>query len=321
MGSVSFRFWIPLTRNGTFKVNTEGVLTTQDGYVLDPLINVPAPKAPLFLSEGGRIWSQSVEEGAHIGTKKGDWLELGTISLTRVPHPEGLKESASHPGYYQATHDAGLPEDGQASENGFGLTLSGVLEDFSQPAEALPDSKCWQPSEQKATGRDLDWAIDGQGYFVFISPNTGEKLYTRQAHIQVNPNGELISSQGYKLDPAITLLPPADNTNARLTGADLAKSFVRIDPDGVIWSKTPEGGEQKLGLVTLALIEPPEALHNLSFSHQTLFHLDPKAGQAQEVHAGQDGAGTIHSGVYEDCGQDILPYPEGFLQSVVTGGL
>ncbi|HFQ14274.1 MAG TPA: flagellar hook-basal body complex protein, partial [Gammaproteobacteria bacterium] len=54
------------------------------------------------------------------------------------------------------------------------------------------------------TNNSLDVAIQGRGYFQILQPN-GTIAYTRTGEFQVNSNGELVTSSGYKLEPSIVI--------------------------------------------------------------------------------------------------------------------
>ena len=54
------------------------------------------------------------------------------------------------------------------------------------------------------TGRALDWAIKGRGWFQLTLPD-GRIGYTRQGTFLVNAEGMLVSEQGFELEPAISL--------------------------------------------------------------------------------------------------------------------
>ena len=54
------------------------------------------------------------------------------------------------------------------------------------------------------TGNDLDVAITGQGYFKVTMPN-GDISYSRSGSFQLNENGEIVTKDGYKLDPTIAI--------------------------------------------------------------------------------------------------------------------
>ena len=66
------------------------------------------------------------------------------------------------------------------------------------------------------TGNDLDLAIDGRGYFQVLLP-TGETAYTRAGNFSRNDQGQMVTQDGYLVQPAITL--PQDATNITISKA------------------------------------------------------------------------------------------------------
>ena len=54
------------------------------------------------------------------------------------------------------------------------------------------------------TGNKLDMAIDGRGYFQVLLP-TGETAYSRAGNFAVNDQGQLVTQDGYLIQPAITI--------------------------------------------------------------------------------------------------------------------
>jgi len=62
-------------------------------------------------------------------------------------------------------------------------------------------------SEQGAlseTSKDLDMAIIGKGFFQVSLPS-GETGYTRDGSFQLNDSGQLVTAQGYAVEPSITI--------------------------------------------------------------------------------------------------------------------
>lgn len=297
------------TRNGAFQRNSKGELVTSEGYFLEPGITLPDGDSPSFLSEGGSVWLKD--------PKTSQWTQLGMITLARFEKEENLKKPNSGAGLYEAVAAAGSVYKGQPNQYGIGRTLSGALEDFTQPPVTLPQSGCQYPSAKlQSTGKKTDWLIEGKGYFTFMNPLTGEIFFSRQARLTVNPNGQLVSPHGYYLDPAITLFPVANQAN------DPVQNFVRIDPDGRIWAKDAEGKETAIGNITVSLVEQPEKLQNIGFTRETVFALsDASQKIEQRVMPGQAGAGKIKMGGFEDCGQDLIARPADFLASTATAGL
>jgi flagellar basal-body rod protein FlgG, Gram-negative bacteria len=54
------------------------------------------------------------------------------------------------------------------------------------------------------TGNPYDMAIDGKGFLQVTLPS-GETAYTRAGNLQVNPEGQIVTDDGYLLEPAITI--------------------------------------------------------------------------------------------------------------------
>src|SRR5208282_595441 len=61
----------------------------------------------------------------------------------------------------------------------------------------------------QTTGQPFDLAINGQG-FLQIETANGETAYTRAGQLQLNAQGQLVTSTGLLLTPAITI--PANTT-------------------------------------------------------------------------------------------------------------
>jgi len=69
-----------------------------------------------------------------------------------------------------------------------------------RPVSFVQDRATWINLGQgplERTGNSLDVAIDGRGFLVVQTPN-GER-YTRNGAMQINSNGELVTSEGYQV--------------------------------------------------------------------------------------------------------------------------
>jgi len=64
------------------------------------------------------------------------------------------------------------------------------------------------------TGNPYDVAITGRGYFQVLMP-TGETAYTRAGNFAVNDQGQLVTQDGYLVQPAITI--PQDATQVSIS--------------------------------------------------------------------------------------------------------
>lgn len=64
------------------------------------------------------------------------------------------------------------------------------------------------------TGNKLDIAIDGRGYFQVLLPS-GETAYSRAGNFSVNDQGQLVTQDGYLVQPAISI--PQDATDISIS--------------------------------------------------------------------------------------------------------
>jgi flagellar basal body rod protein FlgG len=290
------------TRKGQFKLNKDNQISTPEGYVLDPLIALPKETEQYFISEGGNIWAK----GAY---SKNEWTTLGQISLNRFPKPEALKELRPGSGYFLETLESGKAVMGQPKQNFYGFIVNHALENTASAVSAIPAPGCQNASldKQAKTDQPLDWAIEGPGLFTFLDPLNGYRYFSRRAKMYTHPNGQWSNEYGYRLDPAVAL--PAGH------------QFVRIDPDGSIWSGKDPSKPEKTGQVVLAMPEKPDSLKALGFSRGSVYLApNPEADKAiKSVSPGQAGSGKIKSGYLENCAQDLglLPRDESKRQMIV----
>ncbi|TCM17693.1 flagellar basal-body rod protein FlgG [Novosphingobium sp. PhB165] len=67
------------------------------------------------------------------------------------------------------------------------------------------------------TGNTYDLAVDGQGYFQVMQPS-GELAYTRAGSFQLSDQGELVTTDGYRVQPDITIPQGAVSVTVSKTG-------------------------------------------------------------------------------------------------------
>jgi flagellar basal-body rod protein FlgG len=141
-----------------------------------------------------------------------------------------------------------------------------------------------------ATGNPLDLAIQGGGFFQILLPS-GEIAYTRAGNFTVDNVGNLVTSDGNPLQPAITIPPDA------LT--------ITVGNDGTV-SVTEPGQQQpaQVGTIQLATFQNPGGLNSLG---QNLFATtgasgDPIVGSP----GGAEGLGTIQQGTLEESNVNVV---------------
>ncbi len=143
-------------------------------------------------------------------------------------------------------------------------------------------SRIHSQGERVATQRDLDIAIDGDGYFQVQLPN-GELAFTRDGAFQVDPNGVLVTRSGAQLLPAVTLPPDALE--------------VTILADGTVSARIPGSTDsQQLGQLELARFPNPGGLRSLGGN---LFAPTQGSGEPENGIPGDLGFGTLSQGFLE----------------------
>ena len=106
------------TKNGSFKINGDGAITTSEGYLLSPQITIPANVTDVNISEDGMV---SVLEGNNRAP-----AQVGQILLTSFVNQAGLHAMGGT--MFQESVASGAPIAGVAGLNGLGQTQQGFLE-------------------------------------------------------------------------------------------------------------------------------------------------------------------------------------------------
>ena len=106
------------TRDGTFKVSSDGRLTTSDGYYLTPEITIPEDAESVSISNEGVVSVMQVGQS--------DPSEVGQLELARFINPAGL--SAMGHNLLEITAASGDPITGVPGEEGLGAIAQGYLE-------------------------------------------------------------------------------------------------------------------------------------------------------------------------------------------------
>jgi len=64
------------------------------------------------------------------------------------------------------------------------------------------------------TDNTYDLAIDGRGYFQVLTPS-GDTAYTRAGNLAINDQGQMVTQDGYQIQPAISI--PGDATSVSIS--------------------------------------------------------------------------------------------------------
>ena len=141
--------------------------------------------------------------------------------------------------------------------------------------------KTFSPGELENTGNPLDIAIAGDGFLQVTMPN-GDLQYTRDGSLMTNANGELVTTNGYAIEPAISV--PIDAVS------------VSIEKDGGVNITDSSGSQSVVGTIQLARFPNPSGL---SSEGGNLLSETEASGTPTTGTPGENGIGTIQSGFLE----------------------
>jgi len=137
------------------------------------------------------------------------------------------------------------------------------------------------------TGRDLDLAIDGEGFFQVTLPS-GETRYTRNGAFKLNSAGTIVTAEGYSLG---------------ITGVTSATDKIEVGRDGSVSVRAAGSTTStSLGQIPLFRFANPAGLESAGGN---LFKENSAAGPAQSVTPGVDG-GSIKSKYLERSNVDVV---------------
>ena len=137
------------------------------------------------------------------------------------------------------------------------------------------------------TDNPLDWAIEGEGFFVVTLPN-GAKGYTRDGTFHLDSKSQLVNSSGYKLSWSGTI--PTDTAS------------VNIAQTGEVTAVLQDGTSQSLGTVQLATFPNPSGLTNYG---DNIWTANGSSGAATLANPGSTGVGVIKSSAYESSNVNL----------------
>ncbi len=133
-----------------------------------------------------------------------------------------------------------------------------------------------------STEKDLDLSIRGEGYFQVTLPN-GNTSYTRAGAFELDATGALVTLDGYKIDPAITI--PA---NARSVSINSEGSIQVLTDD----TSTPTD----VGQLELAIFVNKSGLEAIG---DNLYLETPASGSPTTGTPGSTGIGSLLQGSLE----------------------
>lgn len=156
-------------------------------------------------------------------------------------------------------------------------------------ARPVSTARIFTQGNLQKTDSTLDMAINGNGFFQILLPD-GTTAYTRDGAFQKDSTGQIVTSEGYPLQPAITI--PADAI------------ALTVSTDGIV-SVTQPGNPQtttQIGQIQLATFINPTGLQSIG---QNLFLETVSSGTPTPNTPGANGTGVLNQGYVETSNVNV----------------
>ena len=141
----------------------------------------------------------------------------------------------------------------------------------------------------QTTGNSLDLALGGDGYFQVQLPG-GQLGYTRAGNFSRSPEGLLVTSEGYQVQPGITV--PAGTTN------------ITIGQDGTVSATVPgTDAAQAIGQIQVASFANAAGLQATGDNYLVE---TAASGAANLGVAGEEGRGRVRQGMLEASNVNVV---------------
>ncbi len=141
----------------------------------------------------------------------------------------------------------------------------------------------------RSTSNNLDMAVQGKGYLQITMPD-GQTAYTRAGSLQLDPNGQIVTPQGYTVQPGITVPSDALEVTVNQSGEVLVKLPGQTSPSNV-------------GQIQLAVFPNQAGLKALG---DNLLEETAASGTAVTGSPGSTGFGTILQGFLETSNVNMV---------------
>jgi flagellar basal-body rod protein FlgG len=154
---------------------------------------------------------------------------------------------------------------------------------------AVATSRNFGSGNLRSTSAPLDIAIQGDGFFKVSLPN-GTTGYTRSGAFHMDAQGLLVTSEGYGLEPQITI--PNNATS------------VSISKDGLVTATVAgQSAAQQIGTIEIATFSNAAGLRPLGGN---IFTPTTASGEPESGAPGTDARGTLAQGFLEDSNVSVV---------------
>lgn len=148
-------------------------------------------------------------------------------------------------------------------------------------SKLVATNRVFSQGSLKHTGRPLDMAISGNGFFQVTLPD-GSTAYSRDGSFTLDATGQVVTSQGYVLEPAITV--PQESLG------------ISVGTDGTVSVDIGEQEPQNAGQIQLVNFINPSGLKALGGN---VYQASTASGDPQVGNPGDVGFGEIQGNFLE----------------------
>lgn len=182
---------------------------------------------------------------------------------------------------YETVQEAGAKSSGTTEYNvghqtGSGVKVSATRKQHSQGSPQM-------------TNNPYDLMINGEGFMGIVAPN-GELKYTRDGSFNVDAQGNLVTRQGHRVFPGITVPPNVMKINIAENGTVEAWTRDSVEP-------------AQLGQIPVFTFVNPVGLRS---DGGNLFSATAGSGQAIQNVSGENGSGYLMQGAIEASNVNVM---------------
>ena len=154
---------------------------------------------------------------------------------------------------------------------------------------AVATARDFASGNLETTNAPLDLAIEGGGFFQITMPD-GTTAYTRAGAFHLNQEGQVVTAEGYPMEPAISI--PKDATS------------ISISKEGVVSvAIAGQQAAQLVGTIELATFQNAAGLQALGGN---FFKVTTASGEPTSGAPGTEGLGTVAQGFLEQSNVSIV---------------
>lgn len=154
---------------------------------------------------------------------------------------------------------------------------------------AVATARDFATGNLQTTNGPLDLAIEGAGFFQITMPD-GTTAYTRAGAFHLNQQGQVVTAEGYPMEPAITIPPNATS--------------ISISKEGIVSvAIAGQQAPQQVGNIQLATFQNPAGLEALG---SNFYQVTTASGEPTAANPGTEGIGTVAQGFLEQSNVSIV---------------